>query len=74
MPFMSRPLGGTPPLAIGVMVSGGNPSVYDAAPGVTAICEGTGIVFAPPASANGTVNFDGAFDSCITNPHKYIVT
>ena len=53
MPFMSPTVGGMPPEPIGVAVSGGNPSVNDAAPGVMPIWLATGIVFAVPVVANG---------------------
>jgi hypothetical protein len=42
MPFMSAPNGGMPPLSGLVIVSGGKPSLNDAAPFVTLICEATG--------------------------------
>jgi hypothetical protein len=60
MPFISNPLGGIPPADTAVIVSGGNPSVHDAAPGVIGICEGTGIVFLLPPAAKASTSFDGA--------------
>ena len=58
-PFMSLPNGGSPPAESGVIVNGGNPSVYEAAPPVIPICEATGITFLLPDAANGNVSLLG---------------
>ncbi|KAG1270365.1 hypothetical protein G6F64_015648 [Rhizopus arrhizus] len=52
------------------MVSGGNPSVKDAKPGVTPICEATGMVFFAPLFANGTADLLGALLACIDKPRR----
>nr|WP_321986127.1 hypothetical protein [uncultured Lichenicoccus sp.] len=62
MPLKSWPNGATPPAERGVMVSGGNPSVRDAAPGVIVICDAVGMVFFAPLFANGTGSLDGMPD------------
>src|SRR5471030_1710946 len=67
IPLKSAPNGGIPPAPIGVIVSGGKPVVNEAAPPVIPICDGTGIVFFVPESANGTATRVGNPLVCILN-------
>jgi hypothetical protein len=62
MPFMSAPYGGTPPEDTGVIVNGGKPSGYEAAPSVIPICEVVGIVFFVPEFAKGMRILGGWLD------------
>ena len=63
IPLKSAPKGGTPPVEIGINVSGGKPSCNDARPFTMPICEavGMGVVIspAPAAKPKGTGIFIG---------------